>query len=424
MKRFAKNAIATVLGWQVRRLRQKADFKLVAIAGSVGKTSTKFAIANLLATKMQVRWQQGNYNDIVSVPLVFFGLPLPHIFSPLGWLRTFIRIESQLRRPYPYDVVVVELGTDFPGNLAQFKNYIKADIGVLTAIAPEHMTYFKDIDAVAKEELTIAELSEKLLVNVDLCDQRYLRELEEFITYGTRAAATYQLAGVEPVKGGLKYTVNARKKALLDGVHSSIATTQLVSLTAAAAVGDLLGMERAELARGAGAVRAVQGRMQRLNGVKNSIILDDTYNASPEAVRAALDTLYAAEAPQKIALLGNMNELGDFSAEAHRAVGAYCDPKQLDLVVTLGTDANKYLAEAAAGEGCKVVRVEDPYLAAQEIEKVLQDGALILAKGSQNGVFAEEAVKRLLADPADADQLVRQDEYWLKRKAKLWGHHG
>lgn len=424
MKNHAKNAVAHILGWQVRRLRKRADFQLVAIAGSVGKTSTKFAIASLLETSTRVRWQKGNYNDIVSVPLVFFGLQLPSLFNPFSWLMVFIRIELQLRKPYPYDVVVVELGTDFPGNLAQFKKCIHADIGVLTAIAPEHMTYFEDLDAVAREELTIAELSDKLLVNMDLCDPRYLRTLNRYATYGTHSQADFRLAKASVANDGMRYTIESQGKTILTGLFDGVAVTQLVSLTAAVAVGSMLGLNHSQLERGAQVVKPVQGRMQRLRGIKNTTILDDTYNASPEAVRAALDALYALDAPQKIALLGNMNELGELSATAHQAIGEYCDPSQLELVVTLGVDANRYLAEEAERQGCRVVRTGDPYTAAAEIKKVLKSGALVLAKGSQNGVFAEEAIKHLLADASDRVKLVRQDEYWLRKKAKLWGRHG
>jgi UDP-N-acetylmuramoyl-tripeptide--D-alanyl-D-alanine ligase len=158
--------------------------------------------------------------------------------------------------------------------------------------------------------------------------------------------------------------------------------------------------------------------MRRLVGINNSTIIDDTYNASPEAVSAALKTLYRLDAPQKIAVLGNMNELGKFSAEAHRQIGEQCDPKQLDLVVTIGPDANKYLAPAAEKKGCKVGTFSDPYQAGEFVKLQIKPGALVLVKGSQNKVFAEEAVKTLLADPVDASKLVRQSRYWMKIKAK------
>jgi len=116
-------------------------------------------------------------------------------------------------------------------------------------------------------------------------------------------------------------------------------------------------------------------------------------------------------------LLGNMNELGNYSKAAHTEVGEYCDPKQLDLVITLGPDANTYLAPAARARGCKVQTCTTPYEAGEQLQQHIKDGAVVLAKGSQNKVFAEEAVKAILADPADAEHLVRQSPAWLKKKA-------
>src|SRR5205807_32743 len=128
----------------------------------------------------------------------------------------------------------------------------------------------------------------------------------------------------------------------------------------------------------------------------------DTYNASSEAMLAALDTLYRIAAPQKIAVLGNMNELGGYALVEHEKVGKHCDPRELDLVVTIGTESNKYLAAAARDKGCRVESFDDPYSVADYLRQVVKEGAAILIKGSQNKIFLEEAVKLLLADPADA----------------------
>lgn len=421
MKKIAKKLVVSVLGWQVRRLRRKNTFTTVAVAGSIGKTSTKFAIGTILSAGKRVRFQSGNYNDTVSVPLVYFGLPLPSLTNPIAWLRTFVNIEGQLRKPFPWDVVVLEIGTDFPGNIAQFSAYVHADIGVLTAITPEHMQFFTGLDQVAQEELTIAQMSDKMLVNLDLCDSKYLAEVKGPITYGVHRSADYRLQNLQHHPDGYDFTIVKKGKEFLQERHTSIAETQLFSICAGVAVADMLELDTATIRKGIEAIKPVAGRMRRLKGIQNSIILDDTYNASPEAAKAALDTVYKMDAPQKIALLGNMNELGDFSKQAHLDIGAYCDPKQLDLLVTLGPDANEYLAAAAEQKGCTVVRTQTPEEAAKAIKAILKKGALILAKGSQNKVFAEEAVKALLADPADVSQLVRQSAYWYKVKQKSFG---
>jgi UDP-N-acetylmuramoyl-tripeptide--D-alanyl-D-alanine ligase len=111
-----------------------------------------------------------------------------------------------------------------------------------------------------------------------------------------------------------------------------------------------------------------------------------------------------------------MNELGGYSQREHKMIGEHCDPRELSLVVTIGPDANKFLAPAAAGNGCEVKTFNNPYDAGEYVKPIVEPGAVILVKGSQNKVFAEEAAKILLADPKDSSKLVRQTPYWMKMK--------
>lgn len=422
MKKLAKNVIVAVLNWQVKRLYNKNSFKVVVVSGSMGKTSTKLAIAQLLSARFKVQYQDGNYNDVVTVPLIFFGLTQPGLVNPLAWIRTFLKIEQTLKKPYPYDVVVVEVGTDYPGNLVKFKSYLKGDIGVITGVALEHMEFFADLDAVAREEFSISEYCGQLLANADLCDQKYLRPFAEKVkTYALNNDAAYKFTDLATNKTSTTFTVLADGKQITTATYPTIFTAKLYSLCAAVSVGHALGLTPEELVAGLAKVLTVNGRMQLLEGINQTKIIDDTYNASPDAMKAALGALYSLEAPQKIALLGNMNELGNYSEAAHTEVGNYCDPKQLSVVVTLGTDANKFLATAAKESGCQVKTVDTPYEAAEFIKTILKPGAVLLAKGSQNGVFVEEAVKQLLADPADSAKLVRQSDEWLSKKRLQFG---
>ena len=418
MKRLAKSVIVAILGWQVRRLRRRHDFKVVAVVGSIGKTSTKFAIAQVLGTSRTVRFQEGNYNDLVSVPLVFFGLPIPSLFNPVAWLVTIVKCETQIHRAYPYDVVLVEVGTDGPGQIAAFERYLHADIGVLTAITPEHMEFFADLDAVANEELSIYEYSDSVLANADLVSEQYLGFLEEPTTYALHNQATYRVDSFAFQTSGVKFSISRNGKVFLHASHASISEPHLYSLTAAVAVADKLGLSADEIINGLTNIQPVSGRMQLLKGIRGSSIIDDTYNASPEAAKAALETIYRIDAPQKIALLGNMNELGAFSPDAHTELGSFCDPDQLDVVITLGSDANKYLAVAAEAQGCTVKQFDNPYAAGEYLEEIITKDAVILVKGSQNHVYAEEAIKPILADQADIQKLVRQSPDWLKKKTK------
>jgi len=249
MKKLAKRAVAAILGYQVRRLLQKNEIKVVGVVGSIGKTSTKFAIAQTLSAGLRVRYQEGNYNDLVSVPLIFFGENLPSLFNPLAWLALFWRNQKQLGKTYPYDVVVVELGSDGPGQIEEFDRYLKLEIGVITAITPEHMQFFNSLDNVAKEEMAISRFSSLVLANKDLCDGKYLKQLPELLTYGLETKADY---GPEEIAGAAKGRSGAEQYSLL----------------AAAAVARKLGLDDGAIKRGLSDFQPVPGRMQELSGIK------------------------------------------------------------------------------------------------------------------------------------------------------------
>ncbi len=191
-----------------------------------------------------------------------------------------------------------------------------------------------------------------------------------------------------------------------------------ITALAAVAVGDLLGLSSEKLKLSLPKVLPYAGRMQILVGKKDVILIDDTYNAAPKSCKAALDVLYTADAPQRIAILGSINEMGNLAEAMHREVGEYCDPAKLDLVVTIGRDAERWIAPIARAKGCAVMSFVSPYDAGRYVLEQLKNEAVVLAKGSQNGVFAEEALKQLLDNPADSAKLVRQSEYWMSVKRK------
>lgn len=414
-KRTGKRIICGILEKQVVELRNRHSFKIIAVVGSLGKTSSKVAIAKTLGVSKRVVWQAGNYNDRATVPLVLFGHELPGLFNVFAWFKIYVRNRQIIAGEYPVDIAVLELGTDGPGQIAEFA-YLKPDLLIVTAIAPEHMEYFGTLDAVAHEELTALSFAKKVLINTDDTPAEYLKG-KTFSSYGLHKNADYYADN--RVENGI---TGQTLKFHLKGGHDFKLTIPTLGAqgakiaVVAAATAHMLSISNEQIEQGVASIEAFAGRMRIFPGKKESTLIDDTYNASPPAVKAALDVLYATKATQRIAILGSMNELGDYSPEAHREVGAHCDAKKLDLVVTIGTDAATFLAPIAEKNGCKVTTCRSPYEAAEIVQKHLKKGALILAKGSQNGVFAEEATKILLADPNDAAKLVRQSPYWLKQK--------
>ena len=401
------------------------DVKLVAVSGSVGKTSTKIAIATVLSEKFRLRVEGGNHNTNLSAPLAILGIDYPkNIRNVFAWLAVFSAARRRISQPSDVDVIIQELGSDRIGQVMQFCQYLHPDIGVVTAVSPEHMEYFKTMDAVAKEELELANFSKIALINRDDIDGQYSKYLKnpKVNTYGTNATAEYHFISENfSMKTGNKGKFYAPELAEpIDVSIKVLGEHTLRPAIAAAAVALKLGMNPEEIFKGLSKIRPADGRMNILRGVENSIIIDDSYNSSPLAAMSSLRTLYSINAPQKIAILGSMNELGETSAEEHEKIGQLCDASQLDLVVTVGAEAEKYLAVEAQKNGCKVKSFSNSVLAGTYVRNILEQGAVVLCKGSEGGIYLEEAVKALLQSPEDEKYLVRQSPKWTEKKAAFF----
>ena len=245
---------------------------------------------------------------------------------------------------------------------------------------------------------------------------------KKIIFYGKDFGSIYKIENIKKEKEGFNFGISYEGKKILEISYKAVSEVQLYSICAAIAIAKKFNISDEKIKKAISETSSFSGRMQKLKGIKNSTIIDDTYNASPDAVKMALDALYAYPSTQRIAILGMMNELGAISEEEHRKVVRYCNPKFLDLVVTIGKDANLFLAPMAKKAGCVVYEAKNAALAGEFVKnKILpaqagKEGAVILAKGSQNGVFAEEALKPILKDKSDFSKLVRQDKSWMKTK--------
>lgn len=417
-----KKFIQRKLEQYVRKYFQKhPEVKLIAVGGSVGKTSTKHAIANVLSQRYKVRMQEENHNTELSAPLGILGIDYPEdVHSISAWLAVFSAARQRINHPDDAQVIVQELGSDKPGDMAAFATYLLPDIGVITGVTPEHMEFFGSIEAVALEELALANFSKLALINRDDIDGRFAEYITNATidTYGTTASAEYRF--------------ETQDTTMQDGYSGNILITEydeplpvtlkvlgehsLRPIMAAVGVGIKLGLTADEIRKGVEEIRAVPGRMNVLRGQNNSTIIDDTYNSSPAAADAAMRTLYTLQAPQRIVILGSMNELGSMSAQEHEFLGSICDPSLLAWVVTVGEEAEKYLAPAARAKGCQVKSFKSAIEAGGFVHSVLEEGAIVLAKGSQTGIYCEEAVKVLLHTTDDTQQLVRQSPEWQERK--------
>jgi UDP-N-acetylmuramoyl-tripeptide--D-alanyl-D-alanine ligase len=400
------------------------EVKLVAVAGSVGKTSTKRAIATLLSQKYRVGMHEGNHNMNISAPVAIMGVKYPeNVHSISAWLSVFAAMRERIRQPSGVDVIVVELGTDHPGEIAAYGKYLRPDISVITAVTAEHMEFFGTIEAVAAEEIEAANFSKLAIINRDDVEGRFADLLtnSNVDTYGTTGAAEYrfEIKDFSVEKGYIGQVITSEYAEPITATIKVVGEHSLRPPMGAVAVACKLGLNPTEIAAGLKLIRATPGRMNLLRGFKNSTIIDDTYNSSPLSASSALQTLYSLQAPQRIAILGTMNELGASSQVEHEKLGAMCDPSLLAWVITVGNEAEKYLAPAAKARGCPVRSFKTAIEAGAFVHKMMEKDAAILAKGSQGDVYLEEAVK-VLALMTEGDELVRQSPAWLETKEKFF----
>ena len=402
------------------------DIKLITVAGSVGKTSTKLAIATLLSQKYRVRLHEGNHNTHLSAPLAILGINFPG--NPRNfwqWHKVFSAARKRIKSPSSQEpqIIIQELGTDHPGDIERFSKYLAPNITVITSVSPEHMEFFGSIDAVAQEELGAASFAEIAILNQDDISPDFFKYVRN------SNVSTYSSIG------GANYNFIANSFSLIDGFGGKIQTPEygeinvrvkvfgehsLRPITGAVAVSAKLGLSSQEIIGGLVSLKPIPGRMNFMRGVKESVLIDDTYNSSPAALEAAIQTLYALSAPSKIAIIGSMNELGESSAFEHQKIGEMLDGISLYWVITVGEQANRFLAPAARLRGCQVYEAKNAIDAGTFAHKIMERGSLVLLKGSQGEVYLEEATKILLLNKEDENLLVRQDEKWKKTKDEFF----
>jgi UDP-N-acetylmuramoyl-tripeptide--D-alanyl-D-alanine ligase len=384
--------------------RQGLD--VIGITGSVGKTTAKEAIAAVLSARFPVFKNRANYNGA-------YGLPIA-----LGELRP------------DQGVAVLEMAADHFGEIAALCRIAPPGIAVVTTVEPAHLATFGSLDAIAREKGDlVAALPAGGLAVLNADDARVLgmseRTAARVMTFGVRdggAVRSERPAGapfpdvcasqVVVTREGLHFTADtpAGRRTVhlaLLGRHQVYAALAAIAVALAMDVPLDTAVERLST------LPSLPGRLNPLRGRRASLLLDDTYSSSPAAVGAALDTLAAMEGRRKVAVLGDMLELGPYEAEGHEQAGRQA-AAVADLVVTKGERARR-IAEGARAAGLPADQVVVTYTAEDAARAVLDrlgPGDVVLVKGSL-ATRMEQVVRLLLEDPAVAvEVLVRQDASW------------
>ncbi len=443
MKSIFKKIVVAILQWEAKLVLKKYRPKIVAVTGSVGKTSTKDAVYAALASSFFVRKCQKSFNGDIGVPLTILGLQNAWS-NPLLWVENICKGLMAVIATHPYPAwLVLEVGADRPNDIAQIMEWVKPDIGVATRIgeAPVHVEFFKDRAELVfeKSQLPRAVKAEAeggiLLLNIDDADVAGFRPLTKakVMTVSQKSEADFRADAPEvlyedaPMADGNTGSSNPKPVGIRFAIHHGGKTYEVVRRGIAGshhlypalfafAVAVTQGIVPEKAIAGLSAELNTPGRMRLLSAVKGATVIDDTYNASPVAMTEALHTLGGLKCGKKIAVLGDMMELGKLSSEAHRKAGLLAGTV-VDVLVTVGVRA-RMIAEGALDAGLadgKIVQFDHAQEAGKYVEGILAEGDVVLAKGSQS-IRMERAVQEIMAEPERrADLLVRQDDEWQKR---------
>ncbi len=409
---------------------KKYNPQVIAITGSVGKTSAKEAVFTVLSGKFRIRKSAKNYNNEIGSPLAVIGAESGQ-GSLWGWFKVFFKWLAVFVFPLKYpEILILEMGADRPGDIGYLTGFIKPDISIVTDVSFSHIEFFKTVEEIAREKgMLIKNLDEKGLAVLN-ADNEYVLKMKEYtrsdaITYGfsetadmraTDAAFSFFDDGEREIKG-LNFKLNYKGTSMPVRLKHILARHQIYAVLAAAVAGTQMGMNLVEISEALSDFSSPPGRMNLLSGIKKSTIIDDTYNSSPASVSAALDTLGEIKAGRKIAVLGDMLELGEETEKSHRKTAEKFLEVGGDVFFAVGRRMRFAVSELEKNGFRKesIFVFGNPLEAGKMLQKIIRPGDLILVKGSQ-GMRMEKIVEEVMAEPEKAGEvLCRQAEEWKKR---------
>ena len=426
MKSIFKHIIVAILTLEAKMLLRRAHPIIIAITGSVGKTSIKDAVYTVLKEKVHVRRSEKSFNSEIGVPLSVLGLPNAWS-NPFRWIKNIIDgfLVSLHPSEYP-EVLILEMGVDRPGDMDKLTSWIRPDVVILSRLpdVPVHVEYFDSPDAVIKEKKKLVQALKAdgvLVYNQDDTKVVQVAEgvLQQTIGYSRYSLSPYTASADTVVYEngqavGLEFTLTHLDTASLMYINGSLGVQHAYNYAAATAVASLFKIGVKEATKSLEKHLPPPGRMRIIPGIKDTTLIDDTYNSSPIASEQSLATLGELKGvKRRIAVMGDMMELGQFSIQEHARIGSIV-PKYADILVAIGVRARGFSKGAIdAGMNPKnIFEYDTTFNAAKEMQTFIKAGDILLVKGSQS-IRAERFVEELMAEPEHAEKLlVRQGKHW------------
>ncbi|OGE79917.1 MAG: hypothetical protein A2660_00480 [Candidatus Doudnabacteria bacterium RIFCSPHIGHO2_01_FULL_45_18] len=418
---FVKNILAILAKLTLVRFQPK----VVAITGSVGKTSTRAAVENVLKSTYTVRGPTSNYNNEIGVPLTILGFQSPGK-NPLGWIWIFlVSLVKLIYTHYP-KVLVLELGADRPGDIEYLVNLIgRIDVAVLTDIGLSHLEFFKGPENLAREKTTlIKKLSKDATAVLNLDNPKIFAAKSEtkaqVLGYGFGSNAEVQASDFHVIQSdghwGANFKVHHKGTVVPFFLPLALGAPAVYAALAACSVGLRFNVNLVKASEGLKKFAPPPGRLHWLSGIKHTSIIDDTYNSSPDSSMAALAALDKIGQKRKLLAFGSMAELGSQTASGHRQVAETIAKSGINLVFLVGEHARIIEEELSkhnfAGKVSWFATADEARI---PIQDALEEGDTILVKGSQSARM-EKIVKEIMAEPLRAPELlVRQSLDWLNK---------
>ncbi|MCE9585111.1 hypothetical protein K8Q94_00620 [Candidatus Nomurabacteria bacterium] len=438
MKTTFKKIITYILILESRLVLWKYKPKIVAITGSVGKTSTKDAVYAVLSKFTYVRKSEKSYNSQIGLPLTVLGCTNGWN-DPMAWFKNICFGFWLFVWPHKYpEWLVLEVGVGKPGDMKQTASWLKTNAVIITAIGetPAHIEFFSSRDNLIEEKSGLIKTLKKngiLILNAD--DDAVLgmknKCKNRVVTYGFNEKSDVTGASEnifyddsvsvgnsfnEPK--GIIFRVDTGGSSLPVIIEGVFGINHVYASLASIAFAYGLKFNIVDAVNSLKKYDVPPGRMRLISGINNSLILDDTYNSSPFACISALKTLSEVKTKgKKIAVLGDMLELGKHTEDAHRDIGKYAKDHS-DILFVVGPRA-KTIAVGAMENGMlkeNIFEFGSSFEAGDFLKTFINEGDLILVKGSQ-GMRMEKTVEKIMAHPEQKNKfLVRQEEEWIAKK--------
>lgn len=399
-----------ILRWMSIIILRRHKPKIIGITGSVGKSSAKEAICLALRNNFKVRKNIENYNNEIGVPLTIIGAKSGDK-NPLKWLVVFLKWLFWLIMPIGYPkILILEMAVDHPGDMKYLTEFISTELAILTDISLSHLKFFKNVNQIAKEKTLLVKNISKNGMAIFNMDSLLVNDFAQKFTgnsvgVGIKNDAIITASDIHfnyigNKLNGLSFKLNFQGNIVPFRLPNIIATHQVYAVLIAVAVANYFKMNLLETAKSLEKFESPPGRMNLFQGINNSLIIDDTYNASPISTKAAIETLRSISSNRKIVILGDMLELGRQSEKKHQEIiENILNDKEIDILITVGK-RNRLAIQVILSKK-KIFKTIISFDNSQEVVEAIDEkikinkGDLMLVKGSR-AMQMEKIVKKFI----------------------------